>query len=113
MCSAFTPDCEYDNSIFGLIVDVYFPNTNCSGDFGLHKKTFQSLGSSGYQCSQCASVYQVGDFPFQDQTIFSLSFGQGVHFFEESLIMIQGFIGDVFCPGKYCSERNANRWVVL
>ena len=42
MCSAFTPDCGYDNSTIILIGDVYCPNTKCSGRLCLYKKTFQS-----------------------------------------------------------------------
>ena len=43
---------------------------------------------------------------FEDQTYsILLSFGQGVHFFEESPKSIQDEIGDVYCPGKYCFNR--------
>ena len=34
-----------------------------------------------------------------------LSFGQVVYIFEENPKSIQDVIGDVFCPGKYCSNR--------
>ena len=79
MCSAFTPDCGNDNSTIILIGDVYCPNTKCSGKLCLHKKTFQSLARNDYQCPQFASVCQVQNIPFEDQTIsFFLSFGQGV-----------------------------------
>ena len=57
LCSAFTPDCGYDNSTINLIGDVFCPNTNCSGKLCLHKRTFQSLGRSDYQCPQWASVF--------------------------------------------------------
>ena len=40
LCSAFTPDCGYDNSIIILIRDVYCPNTRCSGKLCLNKKNF-------------------------------------------------------------------------
>ena len=106
MCSPFTPDCGYDNSTIILIGDVYCPNTKYSGKFCLHKKTFHSVGRSDYQCPQCASVCQVLNIPFEDQTIsFFLSLGQGVFIFEETPKPIQDVIGDVFCPGKYCSNR--------
>ena len=79
MCSAFTPDCGYDNSTNILIGDVYCPNTECSGKHCMRKKTFQSIGGSEYQSPQCASVCQVRDIPFEDQTnSFFLSLGQGV-----------------------------------
>ena len=97
MCSAFTRDCWYD---------VYCPNTKCSGKLCLHKKTFQSLGRSDYQCPQCASVCQVCIIPFEDQTNSSfLSFDQRVYIFDESPKSIQDVIGDVYCPGKYCFNR--------
>ena len=106
MCRAFTPDCGYDNSTILLIGDVYCPKTNCSGRFCLHKKTFQSLGRSEYQCPQCASLCQVRNIPFEDQRIsFLLSLGQGVYIFEESPKSVQDAIGDVYCPAKYCCNR--------
>ena len=67
MCGAFTPDCGYDNSIFILIGDVYCPNTKSPGELCMHKKTFESLGRSDYQCPQCASVCQMRNIPFEDQ----------------------------------------------
>ena len=106
MCSAFTPDCGYDNSTIILIGDVYCPNAKCSGKLCRHKKTFQSLGRSDYQCPQCASVCKVRCILFEDPTnSFFLSFGEGVYNFEESPKSIQDVTGDVYCPGKYCSIR--------
>ena len=106
MCSAFTPDCAYDNSAIIVIGDVYCPNTKCLGKLCLHRKTFQSLGRSNHQCPQCESVCQVRKFLFEDQTnSFFLSFGLGVYIFEESPKSIQDVVGDVYCPGKYCLNR--------
>ena len=106
MWSAFTPDCGYDNSTIILIGDVYCPKTKCSGKLCLHKKTFQSLSRSDYQCPQGASVCQVRIIFFEDQTkSFSISFGQGVYIFEESPKSIQDVIGDVYCRGKFYSNR--------
>ena len=106
MCRAFTPDCAYDNSAFIIIGDVYCPNKKCLGKLCLHKKTFQSLGRSDYQCPQCASLFQVRNIPFVDQIIsFFLSLGSGVYNFEESVKSIQDVIGDVYCPGEYCLNR--------
>ena len=106
MCSAFTTDCVYNNSTIILIGDVYCQNTNCSRRLCLHKETFQSLGRSDYQCPQCGSVCQVRNIPFEDErNSFFLSLGQGVYFFEENRKSIQDVIADVFCPGKYCSNR--------
>ena len=43
---------------------------------------------------------------FEDHTIsFFLFFGQGVYNFEESSKSLQYGIGDVYCPCKYCSNR--------
>ena len=36
---------------------------------------------------------------------FFLSLGQGVYIFEQSPKSVQDVIGDVHCPGKYCSNR--------
>ena len=49
MCSAFTPDCGFDNSTIILIEDVYCPKTKCLRKVCLHKRTFQSLGRSDNQ----------------------------------------------------------------
>ena len=106
MCSAFTPDCGYDKSTISLFGDVYCPDTKCSGKLCLPKKTFQSLGRSDYQCPQCGSVCQVRNIPFEDRkNSFFLSLGQGVYIFEERSKSIQYVIGDVYCPAKYCLNR--------
>ena len=39
------------------------------------------------------------------QILFFSSLGQGVYIFEGSPKSIQDVIGDVYCPGKYCSNR--------
>ena len=106
MCSTFTPDCGYNNSTIILIVDVYCPNTKCPGRNCLHKKTFPSLGKNDYQCPQCGSVCQVRNISFEDQrNSFFFSLGQGVYIFEENPKSVQDVIGDVYCHGKYCLNR--------
>ena len=106
MCSAFTPDCGYDYSTIILIGDVYYPNTKCSGRLCQLKKTFQSLGRRDYQCPQCTSVCLVRNIRFEEQRIsFFFSLGQGVYVFEENPKSVQDVVGDVYCPGKYCSNR--------
>ena len=103
MCST---DCAYDNSTIILIGDVYCPNAKCLGKVCLHKKTFQSLGRSDYQCPQCGSVCQVRNIPFEEQiNSFFLSLGQGVYIFEERPKSVQEVIGDVYCPAKSCLNR--------
>ena len=78
MCST---DCAYGNSTIVLFGDVYCPNAKCLGKLCLHKKTFQSLGRSDYQCPQCGSVCQVRNIPFEEQIgSFFLSLGQGFTF---------------------------------
>ena len=85
---------------------MFCPNTKCLGKLCLHKKTFQSLGRSDYQCPRCGSVCQVRNTPFEDQTCsFFLSLRKGFYFLEESPKSIQDVIGDVYCPNKYCSDR--------
>ena len=45
-------------------------------------------------------------YNFEEQTnSFFLSLGQEVYVFEECPNSIQDVIGDVYCPGKYCLER--------
>ena len=108
MCSAFTPDCGYDIGTIIIIGDVHCQITNFWVNFACtkDKRTFHSFGRSDYQCPQCGSVGQVRNIPFEDQTIsFFLSLGQGVYIFEESPKSVQDVAGDVFCPGKYCSNR--------
>ena len=81
MCSAFTPDCGYDNSTIILIGFVYCPITKCLGKLCLHKKTFQSHGRSNYQCPQCASVWQVRNIPLKiKQILFSCRLVRGFTF---------------------------------
>ena len=75
-------------------------------NFACNKKTFQSLGRSNYQCQQSESVCQVRSIPVEFQTnSFFLSLGQGVYIFEENPKSVQDVFGDVYCPGKYCSNR--------
>ena len=106
MCSAFTPDCGYDKSTLILIADLYCFNKKCSGKHCVHKKTFQSLCRSEYHSPQCASVCQMRYILFEDQTIFFLlSLGQGFYIFEDTPKSIQAAIGDVYCPGKYWSNK--------
>ena len=45
MCTAFTPDCGYDNSTIILIGDVYCPNTKCLGKLCLQKKRLLNLSA--------------------------------------------------------------------
>ena len=101
MCGAFTPDCGYDDSTITLIGDVYCPDTKCLGRLCLHKRTFESLGRSDYQCPQCRSVCQVRNFSFEDQTnSFFLSLGQGVYISEKNPNSIQDVNGDLYCLGE-------------
>ena len=106
MCSASTPDCGYDNSTNILIGNVYCPNAKCLGKLCLHKKTFQSLDRSDYQSASCGSVCQARSIPFEEQiNSFFLSLGQWVYIFEERPKSIQEVIGDVYCPGEFCLNR--------
>ena len=115
MCSALTPDCGYDNSTTILIGDVYCPNTKCLDKLYLHKKTFQSLGRSDYQCPKCGSVCQVRNIPFEEQTnSFSCRLVKGCTFLKrvqnqfkmllEMSIVLENFVS---------TEGNANLFVVM
>ena len=49
---------------------------------------------------------QVRNIPFEDQkNSFFLSFGPGVYNFEQNPKSSQDVLGDVFCPGEYCLNR--------
>ena len=49
---------------------------------------------------------QVGNSPFEDQTnSFFLSLGPGVYIFEENPKSVQDVIGDVYCLGEFCLNR--------
>ena len=78
---------------------------NVSSTLCLPKKTFQFQGRSDYHCPQCASVCHVCNIREDQTNSFFLSFGQGVHISEEKRKSIQDVIGDVYCPGKYCLNR--------
>ena len=87
--------------------DVYCPNTKCLDKHCLQKKTFQPLGRSDNQYPQCGSVCQLRKILFEDQTnSFFLSLGQGVYIFEENPKSVEAVTGDVYCPGRYCSNRD-------
>ena len=108
MCSV--TDCRYDNSAIILIGEVDCPNIKCLCKLCLHKKTFESLGGSNYQCLQCASVCQVRNIPSEDQrNSFFLSLGPGVYIFEETSKSLQDVIGDVYCPGEYCLNKEKSK----
>ena len=64
MCSAFTPDCGFDNSTNVLIGDVSCPNTKCSGRPCLHKKRLLNLSAEAIindriarLCARCAIFF--------------------------------------------------------
>ena len=51
--------------------------------FCVHRRTFQPLGRSDYQCPPCASIYQVRNSPSEEQTnFFVLLCNQGIDIFE-------------------------------
>ena len=104
MFRAFSPDCGFDNSTIILIGDVCCPNTKCSGKLCLHKKVFQSLIRSDYQCAsvcvRCAVfLLKIKQIPFSCRLV------KGAYIFEQTPKHIQDVIRDVYCPGKYCSNR--------
>ena len=108
MCSEFTPDIWFDNSIINFTGNLYCPNTMSSSILGcVHQKIFQCFERRDYQCLQCSSKSQVRNKSFEEQTkSFPLKFGQGIYVFEETKISIQDVTGEEFCPGRYCSRQN-------
>ena len=115
MCSAFTPDCGYDKSTIILIGDVYCPNTKCLGKLCLHKKTFQSLGRNDYQCSQCGSVWQMRNIPFEDQTnFFSCCLFKGFTLLKRAQNMFKMLSEmSIVLASIFPTERNANLLMVM
>ena len=115
MCSAFTPDCVCDNGTIIVIGDVYCPNTKCLGKLCLHKKTFQPLGRSDYQCPQCESVCQVRNTPFGDQTIyFFCRLVKGFTFFKRAQNQFKMLLEMYIVLAKIVpTERNADLLVVM
>ena len=115
MCSAFTPVCGYDNSTISLTGDVYCPNTKCLGKLCLHKKTFESLGRSDYQCPQCASVCQVRNIPFEDATnSFFCRLVKGLTFLKRIQNQFEISLEMCIVPVSFVStENNANLLVVM
>ena len=85
MCSAFNPICRYDKSKFQLIGNVCCPNTMCSDELYVHKKTFQSLDRSDSQGPQGSSACYIRKILFEDRTnSLFLKFGPGVCVFEDT-----------------------------
>ena len=86
----------------------------CNGKLYWHKETFQSLDRSEYQCLRWSSVCQVPFIPFEEQTkSFIAMRNQGICISEEILKSIRDTIGDVYCPGRYCSGQkcvSVNKW---
>ena len=115
MCSTFTANCGYDNSTIILIGVVYCPKKKCSGKFCLHKKTFQYLSRSEYQCPHCAFVCHVRNIPFEDQTkSLFLSFGQGIYIFGRVQIKFKVLLEMSIILGNIVpTERNANLLTVM
>ena len=71
MCSAFTPDCGYDNSTIILIGDVYCPNTKRLGRLCLHKRLFNLSAEAiinarnARLCVRCAIfLLKIKEIPF-------------------------------------------------
>ena len=88
MCRGLKPDYGYDKSAIILIGDVYCPNTRCSRKFCLHKKTFESLDKSDYQCPHCASAFQVRNILFlgSKEFLFLVIWSRGLHLWRDSKV---------------------------
>ena len=114
MCSVFTSDCGYENSFISLIGDV-FKNTKCSGEPCLHKKTFQSLGRSDYQCPQGACVCQVPNIPHDDQTVsYSCRLVKGFTFLKTGQNQLKMFLEmPIVVKSIVSAEKKSNPWSVM
>ena len=74
-------------------------------NFACTKRLFNLLAEAIINARN-AHLCQVRSLLFEDQTnSFFLSLGQGVYSFEENPKSIQDVIGDVYCPGGYCLNR--------
>ena len=105
MCSAFTLDCGYDNSIINLTGDVYCPNTKSSGKLCLNKKSFESLARSIINVRN-ARVFQVRNIPFEDQTnSFFCHLAKGLLFWIESIIKSRWYWRCVMSWQVFCQQR--------
>ena len=115
MCSAFTPNCGYDNGTIILIGDVYCPNTKRLGKICLHKKTFESLGRSDYQYPQCPSVCQKRSISFEEQTnFFACRLVKGFTFLKKVQNQFKMFLEICIVPVSIAStERNAHPLAVM
>ena len=79
MCSAFTPNCGYDNSTIILIGDVYCPTCPNCVYISTNKTT------SFYDCKKCKACCHVLNIPFNDQKPTIMLFGgDGTHCLHES-----------------------------
>ena len=81
MCSAFTPDCVYDNSTIIFIEDVYCPNTKCLVNFACPERLFNLLGEAIINvrnvglCATCAIfLLKIKQIPFL------VAWSRGSHF---------------------------------
>ena len=74
-------------------------------NFACTKRLF-NLSAEANINARNARLCQVRNIPFEDQTnSFFLSLVQGVYIFEETPKTVQDVFGDVYCPGKCCSNR--------
>ena len=106
ICSTFTTDCGYDNSTIILIGDVYCLKTKFSAKFCLHKKDISISRQRRLSFSAIRVCVPGAQYSFWGSKEFLFLFsGQGVYIFEESPKSIQDVIGDVYCPGEYCLNR--------
>ena len=114
MCSAFTPDCGYDNSTIFLIGDVYCPNTRCLGELCLHKKTFNLSAEAIINARNARLCVKFATF-IEDQTnSFSCRLVLGFTFLKRIQNQFKMSLEMCIVPVSFVStERNANLLVVM
>ena len=100
-----TPDCGYDNKTINPIRDVYCPDTKCSVNFACTKRLF-NLSAEAISNAVMRSLYaRCAVFLLKIKQIPFFVVWSRVYFFKESPKSVQDVIGDVYCPGKYCFNR--------
>ena len=114
MCSAFTPDCAYDNSAIINIGDVYCPNTKCLGKFAYTKRLFNLSAETIINARNARLCVKYAMFFLKiEKTAFSCRLVQGFTFLKRVQNQFKMLLEMCFFPVSIVStERNVNVLVV-
>ena len=105
MCSAFNPDYGYGKSTIILIADVCCPNTKCSGKLCLRRRLFNLSAECPINVRNERLCARGAIFLLKIKQIPFFVVWQKNNIFEENPQSIHDVIGDVYCPGKYCFNK--------